>query len=251
MQFIDMHTHLQDKRLSDIDKIIKNAQENGIEHFVICGTRQEDWGKVAQIHDKYKDITTPSFGIHPWFIESVDDNWKTELNSYLDKYPDAFIGEIGLDKWKEGIKDKKEKQIEIFAYQYELAKEKNRKVVIHCIKAWGWFNKFLYKNRVPEKFMFHSFNGSAETANKICKAGGYISLSASILRNKAKDRILEMIPNDKLLIETDSPDQSPYKGQINTPDNLLYIAKKIADIKDIDINDLAKNTYQNSTGFIK
>ena len=251
MQFIDMHTHLQDKKFIDIDNIIKTSYQKGVKHFVICGTNQKDWKKVSEIHENYKDITTPCFGVHPWFVKCVDKNWKNELNEYLDKYPNALIGEIGLDRWKDDIKDEKELQHEIFSYQYELAKEKDRAVVIHCIKAWGWLNKYLYKNRVPKKFMLHSFNGSAEIANKICKFGGYISLSASILRNSKKERILNFIPNEQLLIETDSPDQSPYKGKINTPENLIMIAKNIAEIKDIDINEFAEITYKNSIGFIK
>lgn len=251
MQFIDMHTHLQDKRLEDINKIVETSYQKGIKHFIICGTNENDWGNVANIHENYRDITTPSFGIHPWFIDSITENWKIELNNYLNKYPNAFVGEIGLDRWKENIKDKKELQNEIFSYQYELAKEKNRAVVVHCIKAWGWLNKYLYKNRVPNKFILHSFNGSAEIANKICKLGGYISLSASILRNPKKEKIISIIPDDKLLLETDCPDQSPFRDKINTPENLIYIAKKIADIKDIDINELAEITYKNSIGFIR
>ncbi len=255
MKLFDAHCHLTE--LEEYGKAIIEAQELGINRFIVNGTSPKDWQRVLKLSEQFGDKIIPAVGLHPWDILDVDAQNFDLLEHLIKTNRNAVIGEIGFDRWKPHIKNRFDEQKQVFDIQIELAKKYNRPIVIHCLKAWGWLQKYLHeKDLLPSKFMVHSYNGSSEFIGKILKRGGYISLSSSILRlNKNKDILKRMLKDDginRLLIETDSPSLSPFgKHDINTPKNLLYILEEIAKIAEIDSNELAEITYKNGLEFIK
>ena len=244
MKFIDTHIHLQDFNANYTPQLIKKSVEAGIEGFICVSTSEKDWASVAKLSEEYEEIT-PAFGLHPWYVAEAKEDTISKLETYLQQYPKSLTGECGLD----GLKPEREKQEKLFAAQIELAQKYKRPILIHTVKSGGMLEKFWPKLK-KSVYVIHSFSGSLEQARQILQNGGYISFSLSILRNKEREKILNFIPRDKLLLETDSPYQGLSKGAQNTPLNLPYLLQEIAKIRQENAEDLAQTIYQNSQGLI-
>ena len=245
MQFIDTHIHLQDFKSNCATDIINQAQKVGVKRLICVSSITADWAKVAEMATKFAPFVIPAFGLHPWYVEEAEDNWAQKLESYLQAFPKALIGECGLDKLKN---PNFEKQGEVFAQQIDLAKKYSRPLIIHAVKAEEWLNNFWKK--LPESFVFHSYTSRAELAQKIIKSGGFIGFNFSLLRSKHKEKLLSALPPDKILLETDGPYQGPIKGEDVLPTMLLELLAEIAAIRGEDKEALAMRIYQNSEEFI-
>lgn len=245
MQFMDTHIHLQDFKTKNATDIVKTALAAGVGRLVCVSAAEDDWGKAAAFAEQFPDIVTPAFGLHPWYARTAIPGWEQRLAGYLQQYPQALIGEAGLDRFRD---KEAEPQNAVFRKQLELAKEYNRPLLIHAVRAQNWLDE--YWKLLPAKFVFHSFNGRRELLDKILKAGGYVSLSPSVLRNPHKEEIVPLIPLERLLLETDGPAQSLNRGSEGTPRELPVLAAEIAALRDEKAEYLAARVYQNSMEFI-
>ena len=239
MQFIDTHIHLQDDTTNNTTEIVAYAQNCGCTKMLCVSSTESDWEKVAMLTEQFPQMIVPAFGLHPWHLSTVKSGWQNHLQEYLHKFPQAVIGECGLD----GIKPEIDGQQQLFAEQIKLAKEYQRPVVIHAVKAVPLLEKFW--KELPKKFVFHGFNGKAELLQKILKTGGYIGIGAGLLKSSKAEEILKQIPADKLLFESDAPYQAPYAWSIKEQ------AKKIAVLRGENLEKLTKQVYSNSLEFIK
>ncbi len=152
-------------------------------------------------------IVLPSFGYHPWYLHERTPDWLKNLEAFLDKIPSA-VGEIGIDRWKPGLAY--EGQEEAFLAQLNLAAERNLPVSIHCLQAWGRMLELLQKKTRPAcGLVLHSYGGPAEMIPAFAKLGAYFSFPGYFLQErKLKQReTFKQVPADRLLIETDAPDQ--------------------------------------------
>ena len=219
MHLYDAHNHLQAERFAGRQaKLLDECPE--VQRMVVNGCCEIDSPSVAALAEAHPQVL-PSFGYHPWFIHERTSNWEKELNRLLDAYP-AAVGEIGLDRWKEGLAY--EGQEEVFLTQLAMATERNLPVSIHCLKAWGRLMELLQENEMPKfGFLLHSYGGSSEMVPAFAKLGAYFSFPGYFLR-QAKSRHRETfrtVPADRLLIETDAPDQplpnSLNANQLNDP----------------------------------
>ena len=239
MQFTDSHIHLQDYKQKNTQQNIADMKKLGFAKMICASSHPSDWNKIAHIASANSDFVIPAFGVHPWYVSETNEDWKDELCNYLTNFPNALVGECGLDNLKA---DKKELQEQIFIYHVELAKSLNRPICIHMLKASNQMEKML--NNMPDKFMLHAFGGSLDFLQKILKRGGFISLCASARRQKNHIDILTHIPKDKLLIESDGP----YLSDYNVIDEFMsYVAK----IKNIDKFELMEQVYQNFKEFCR
>lgn len=245
MQFMDTHIHLQDFKTKNATDIVKTALAAGVGRLVCVSAAEDDWGKAAAFAEQFPDIVTPAFGLHPWYARTAIPGWEQRLAGYLQQYPQALIGEAGLDRFRD---KEAEPQNAVFRKQLELAKEYNRSLLIHAVRAQNWLDE--YWKLLPAKFVFHSFNGRRELLDKILKAGGYVSLSPSVLRNPHKEEIVPLIPLERLLLETDGPAQSLNRGSEGTPRELPVLAAEIAALRGEKAEYLAARVYQNSMEFI-
>ena len=245
MQFIDTHIHLQDLSANNTPDIIRLCQEAGVQKLVCVSILEKDWDRVAMLYEQFPDVIVPAFGLHPWYVREALAGWAERLESFLQKYPNALIGETGLDRYRD---EEFEPQSGFFKTHIELAKKYQRPLLVHAVRCPEWLDK--YWKILPPKFVFHSYNNRRELLKKIIDAGGYVSLSSAMLRNREKEKIIPAIPKERLLLETDGPYQSAVAGQEGISTQIPQMAAEIATIRGEDLAEMAAQIYQNSLEFI-
>ena len=207
MKFYDAHNHLQDDRFSGRQtELLAACETAGIKRMVVNGACEEDWPPVLQLARENK-MVLPSFGYHPWYLHELTPDWLANLKKILDAGPSA-VGEIGLDRWKPDLPYAGQEQA--FLAQLQVAAGRNLPVSIHCLQAWGRLLELLQSHPRPAcGFVLHSFGGPAEMIPAFAKLGAYFSFPGYFLHErKWKQRAaFKNVPPDRLLVETDAPDQ--------------------------------------------
>lgn len=252
MKLFDSHAHLDDEKFDeDREELIKQIKEAGVTKLISAGYSLESSIKAKELAKKY-DFIYGTSGISPNDIPQME----AELWIMLDKIKEiakqsdkiVAIGEIGLDYyWNQ---ENKELQKVAFIKQIELANELKLPIVIHTREAVMDTIEILKQNEVILKGVFHCCPLNRELVKEALKLGFYISFAGPVTFKNSKNanEIIDMVPNERILIETDSPYLSPepLRGRRNDSRNVKYIAKKIADVKNIDLEEIAKITYQNA-----
>ena len=253
----DAHNHLQDERLKPhLTAVMAAVQAEPIAKMVVNGSGEEDWPDVLALARKFPQVI-PSFGCHPWYVKHRTPSWQATLSWHLDQIPSA-IGEIGLDRW---IKDHDDaQQEEVFIGQLHLAAERNLPVSIHCLQAWGRMLEILRAGPRPScGFLLHSFGGPVEMVPALARLGAYFSLPGYFAHErKVRQRAtFQKIPLDRLLIETDAPDQRlpdernhfPLQDAagkpINHPANLRGVYEFAAELLSMPLEDLSAQIGKN------
>ena len=212
---------------------------------------QKALGKASKLASKYNFIYATA-GISPNDIPQTEEElWKMidEIKKIATQNKKIVaIGEIGLDyHWNQ---DNKELQKTAFIKQIELANELQLPIVIHTREAQEDTIQILKKVQVNKKGVYHCCPLNRELVKEALKLEFYISFAGPITFKNSKNasEVIKMVPNDKILVETDSPYLSPepYRGTRNDPRNVKFMAEKIAQTKEIEIETVAKNTYENA-----
>ncbi|MSU36018.1 MAG: TatD family deoxyribonuclease [Pedosphaera sp.] len=240
MRFYDAHNHLQDARFEGRqEELINAARAAGVVRMVVNGSCEGDWPTVRELALKHPEVI-PSFGYHPWHVGERTARWREVLIEHLNSGPGA-IGEIGLDCWKPGLPY--EPQEPVFLEQLGIAAERNLPISIHCLQAWGRLFELLQSHPRPSRgFLLHSFGGPVELVRPLVQLGAYFSFPGYFLhpRKERHRATFRQIPRERLLVETDAPDQLPpaecnshpgldSKGNpINHPANLPAIVLGLA-----------------------
>lgn len=191
------------------------------------------------------------FGISPNDVENNIDY--EEIKNLAKKQKVVAIGEIGLDYYWN--KENKELQKQVFIKQIEIANELNLPIVIHTREAVMDTIQILKENKVNQKGIFHCCPLNIELIKEALKLDFYISFSGNITFKNSKNATIcvQEVPLNKILIETDSPYMTPepFRGQRNTPSNVKYVAQKIAEIKEMPVEQIAKQTYENTNNIFR
>jgi len=243
-KIFDSHSHYDDDRFQDVlDELLPKIHSMGVERIVNCGCDNETNKKSLSIADKF-DFVYSAVGIHPCNIDSgttVDD-----IREFAKHKKCVAIGEIGLDYYWEP--QKKEAQKSIFIEQILLAKELDLPVIVHDRDAHGDVLEIL-KEYKP-KGVVHSFSGSVEMAQEILKIGMYLGIGGVITFNNAKKLpdVVKMLPLDRLLLETDAPYLTPvpFRGKTNHSEMIYLTAQKIAEIKNLKLEEILNFSYNNA-----
>ena len=252
MGFFDNHSHLNDEKFdNDRSEIINEIYEEGTTNFITAGYNVESSKKAIEIASKY-DFIYATAGISPNDIpQSEEELWKQLLEiKQLAKSNKKIlaIGEIGLDYyWNE---ENKELQKLAFIEQIKIANELNLPIVIHTREAVMDTILILKEYQVENKGVFHCCPQNRELIKEGLKLGFYISFAGPITFKSSKnaEEMIKLVPNNRILIETDSPylAPEPVRGKRNIPSNVKYIAKKIADVKELSLEDIEKITLENT-----
>ena len=248
MEFFDSHAHYNDETFEqDRSEIINNIYEDRITRVICVGYNLEQ-SKKALDFSKDFHFMYATCGISPNDIEDFVENHLKDIEEIGKESKIVAIGEIGLDYYWN--KENKEKQKELFIKQIEIANKLEKPIVIHTRDAAIDTIDILKNNPVKKKGIFHCCPLNQELIKEGLKLGYYISFSGNITFKNAKaEPCVSLVPLDRILIETDSPYLSPepFRGKRNDSRNVKLVAQKIADIKGISIEEVAKITYENAS----
>jgi len=239
----DTHLHLVNEGYDDIGRVIDDATESGVLYLILGGCSKEDNASNIDLCKEYNNLFV-TVGYHPSEIDNLNDADFLLLEKQILNNKDKIlgIGEIGLD-YHYGKEDRI-LQIEVFKKQLVIAKKYNLPVVIHTRDAMQETYDILKNSGV--KGIVHCFSGSKEMADKFIELGFYLGIGGVVTFSNSKlGDVVKEIDLSHIVLETDSPYLSPFRGEKNEPKNIKIIAEKIASIKDMGFDDVAKITSNN------
>jgi TatD DNase family protein len=245
--FFESHAHLYFEHYDeDRDKLINELFSSEIDGIINVGVDIATSYKSIKLAEKYEKIYA-AVGLHPTDLKSNSDDDIKELRELLKHDKVVALGETGLDLYWDKVP--LETQRKYFIKQLEVALVEDRPVIIHSRDAEIETLKVI--NEVSDKYsgVFHCYAGSTETALMLIEKGFYISFTGNITyKNNDREEVIKALPLDKLLLETDSPFLTPvpFRGKRNDPSKLRYIAQKIADLKNVSIEEVARVTSENT-----
>ena len=251
MELFDSHCHLDDEKFDqDREEIIAHIFSSGVTKLISAGYSVASSKRALELALKYPQIYTVS-GISPNdILENAQkiDAQINEIKNLAQNKKIVGIGEIGLDYYWN--KENKELQQYAFIKQIKMANELNLPIVIHTREAVMDTLEILKKHPVNKKGVFHCCPLNTELIKEALKLGYYISFAGPVTFKNSKnaDEVINQVPEDRILIETDSPYLSPEpnRGKRNDSSNVKYIAEKIAKVKGKSIEEIAKITYENA-----
>ena len=249
---VDSHCHLDFQDFNnDLDKVIKTALEVNVKYMLSISVNMEDFDKVYKVTNSFDNVYCTT-GIHPNNVPIS--NYNTEnlfdrLSLNLKKQKVIGVGETGLDFYRS--RDNKINQIEYFDIHLETSGQMNYPTIVHTRNAdedtINCINKAV--DKFSTKGLIHCFTSTKELAKKVLNKGFYISFSGIITFNKAYDliEVVKYVPLDRILVETDAPYLAPvpFRGKRNEPSFITHTLKKIAEIKQKDVNEMAQITTNN------
>jgi len=270
---IDTHSHLNFNAYNkDLDEVIKRSLSSDV-WMINVGSQYTTSRKAVEISQKYPQGVYAAIGLHPIHLETslvrikedpeeIEKLQDKEEDFNYDKYKELLrnknvkaIGEIGLDyyyKPKTKVKKEifKEKQKEALIKQIKLAQEFNLPIIFHCRMAHQDLIEILKTLKV--KGVIHCFTGDWEQAKEYLEMGFYLGFNGIIFKMNL-DEIIKKVPSDKILIETDCPYLIPPGLGIkrNEPVHVKYVAERIADLKNLNFEEIAKITTENAKELFK
>jgi len=250
MKYYDAHNHLQDGWLAPhLPQVLETLEKIGIAGAVVNGTIDGDWEDVARLA-RERPWVIPSYGVHPWRIKERTGQWEELLRARLDE--GGAVGEIGLDRWKEGYDF--EDQEGVFRTQLRMAAERNTPATIHCLRAWGALWEIVRTEAVPAcGFLLHAYGGPVEMIEGFARRGAYFSFSGSFMaeQRRGKMETFREVPVERLLVETDAPamplpaelsryrlPKAPEGATVNHPGNVAVAYEGLATLRGMESEEL-------------
>lgn len=246
---IDTHTHYDDEMFDeDRNELLSKMLDESVQNIISIGCTLHRSELAVKLADKYEKIYA-TVGIHPEDCYDLPDDYINTLRNMAANPKVVAIGEIGLDYHRDGFKRKL--QIKTFKEQIELAQSLNLPIVVHSREATADTIEIL-KEYKP-KGVVHCYSGSAETAKEILDLGMNISFTGVLTFKNAKRAVeaCEVIPIERLMLETDCPYMAPvpYRGQRCDSSMVINIAEKVAEIKNISVKNVVEICNENAVKF--
>ncbi len=243
--FIDTHMHIGDDFGIEPDLYVKNASDAQVEVLIASFCEKDDIMLSTKFVEKYKNLYA-CIGYHPEVSNKIVEKDYETLEEMVKNNPKIVaIGEIGLDYYWN--KNNKDKQREVFCKQLEIAEKLKLPVVIHSRDSINETYEILKKYKVSG--VIHCFSGSLEMAKKFISLGFLLGIGGVVtFKNSKLFEVIEKLELTNIVLETDSPylTPEPNRGKTNESSNIFYIAQKIAEIKNISLENVAKITTENA-----
>ena len=249
MILTDTHSHLYDHKFSeDRTEMIDRALKENVQRIFLPNVDSKSVQGMMEVVADHPDKCFPMIGLHPCNVKGNYNEELTILKDYLDNGSFFAVGEIGMDLyWDKTFLDE---QKESFRTQIHWAKDKGLPVVIHCRDAFKEVFEILDSEKGPLlRGVFHCFTGSIDQAHRAIDLNFYLGIGGVVTFKKAGlDSVVKQIPLKHIVLETDSPylSPSPNRGKRNESAYLIHIARKVADLHEVTMEELAKITTNNS-----
>lgn len=243
-QMVDTHCHLSfDPLESDIENVLKRSKDKGVTRIIHPSYDTASWSKVSAMQH---EGVFPAFGLHPWVAEEKLD--VETLENLLVKHKAVALGEIGLD-YHLKIFDK-DRQIEVFRLQLDIAKKLDLPVLLHCRGAFDDMFDILKEYSPDLKGVIHAFSKSPELAKRFLDLGYMIAFGGAVTRKNAHKarKSAAYVPIESILLETDAPSIGINNVDAKNvePGHVAEIAEYLAEIRFIDITEVAAGTTKNA-----
>lgn len=256
MELIDTHCHLTFEQLAwEIDEVVRRSIAAGVTGWITVGTDPKENRKAVEMAGRFQNMYA-AVGVHPHEAKDFTAHTIVELKEFAANEKVVAIGETGLD-FHYNFSNKTD-QRRAFAAQLKIAREMNLPVIIHCREAFEDTMDILEQSiRLEGRLrgvVFHCFSGTAEQARVVLDHGFYISLTGVVTFKNAGEirRAAEIVPTDRLMLETDCPYMSPEplrKRKINEPAFMVHTASHVAELKEMDPADFAAAITATSKSF--
>ena len=246
---IDTHAHLD--MLDDVDTAIKEARTAGVKEIIIPSASEDSFERILEICHKYDDVYA-LLGVHPEDCEKFTNSTAKKIIDLASDPKVVGIGEIGLDYHY--TKENKDIQKRVFNTQLEIAKVLDLPIVVHDREAHGDTLQILKEQNV-KNVLLHCYSGSVEFAHECIKLGYKIALGGVVTFKNAKEikAVVQEIDIKDIMLETDCPYLAPhpFRGQENSPKYIGFVAKEIANLKNISYDSVANTTSENARSFFR
>jgi TatD DNase family protein len=249
MLLTDTHTHLYyETDSAKRDGLIQRCRNNNINRLFLPNVDAASVPMVFSLVEAYPDMCFPMLGLHPCDVKA---GWEQELEQIIaafDQHKIYAIGEIGIDLYW----DKTTLDIQVMAFKRQIAWAKSLKlpIIIHCRDAFDQVFEVLQQEQADDlRGIFHCFTGTIEQAQKVIDLGFYLGIGGVVTyKNSGLDKVVSQVDLKYLVLETDSPYLTPvpYRGKPNESSYLIYVAQKVADLHQTDIETVAAITTENS-----
>ena len=250
MGLIDSHAHLDGEKFAD-DRaaVVERALAAGVVKIITMGDSLESSARSVALAERFEPIYA-AVGVHPEEAQPMTAATDDQLAAWTAQEKVVAIGEIGLDYYWEKDEEKRALQRAIFVRQLDLARQLRLPVCIHDREAHGDMMKILKTEGRGLRGVLHCYSGSWEMAAELLKGDWYFGIDGPLTyKNAAKlPEIVQRLPAERILVETDSPYLSPmpFRGRRNEPAHVLYVAKKAAELRGESLEDFARATRENT-----
>ena len=250
MELIDSHAHLDGEKFAD-DRaaVVERALAAGVVKIITMGDSLESSARSVALTEEFESVYA-AVGIHPEEAQPMTAATDEQLAAWAAQEKVVAIGEIGLDYYWEKDEEKRALQRAIFVRQLDLARQLRLPVCIHDREAHGDMMKILKTEGRGLRGVLHCYSGSWEMAAELLKGDWYFGIDGPLTyKNAAKlPEIVQRLPAERILVETDSPYLSPmpFRGKRNEPAHVLYVAKKAAELRSESLEAFARATRENT-----
>ena len=250
MELIDTHAHLDDEKFAhDRAAVVERALAAGVVKIITMGDSLDSSARSVALAERFEPVYA-AVGIHPEEAQPMTAATDDRLAAWAAQEKVVAIGEIGLDYYWEKDEEKRALQRAIFVRQLDLARQLKLPVCIHDREAHGDMMKILKAEGKGLRGVLHCYSGSWEMAAELLKGDWYFGIDGPLTyKNAAKlPEIVQRLPAERILIETDSPYLSPmpFRGKRNEPAHVLYVAKKAAELRGESLEAFARATRENT-----
>ena len=250
MELIDSHAHLDGEKFADdCAAVVERALAAGVVKIITMGDSLESSARSVALAERFEPIYA-AVGVHPEEAQPMTAATDEQLAAWAAQEKVVAIGEIGLDYYWEKDEEKRALQRAIFVRQLDLARQLRLPVCIHDREAHGDMMKILKTEGRGLRGVLHCYSGSWEMAAELLKGDWYFGIDGPLTyKNAAKlPEIVQRLPAERILVETDSPYLSPmpFRGKRNEPAHVLYVAKKAAELRGESLEDFARATRENT-----
>lgn len=248
LKFVDVHCHIVDESFNkDRDEVIRRALNSNVISIITSSLTFNEAVKSLKFSLKYRGYIFVTIGSDPLELD-IDVVSKIRALIVERRAEIVGLGEVGLDYYfvRDGFL--REKQKKFLKEWISLAKELDLPLIIHSRSAGKYAIKLLLEEHA-ERVLMHAYDGRSGWALKAVEAGYFFSIPTSVWHSVQKQKLVRFLPLDSLMLETDAPVLSPILGRRNEPANIIYAARKIAEIKGIDLGQVSEVTTRNAIKF--